>query len=196
MLTVFMPTVPERKASRTLLERELQRCFQSVIIREQAAEEDYRQNLVLGLRSAVETEADWILRVDDDAVLCPEFPNRVISLVNEYRPPVMTLFSRSSSDLRDLKAGLKVNRARYVHGVCLLLDSETAWDFAGFLEGDGDWDGRSGRAFRRFWRGSGSILNSLPSLANQRPDVASVLRHGASSRRQSPTFLSVFGATC
>lgn len=196
-IAVCMPTVAKRRAERAALGEALEAVFAWVLVREQHEAETFLDNVVGALTTAAARPVEYVLTIDDDVALCPDFAARLDAVIDEHSPLAMTLYSRSPSDVEDMRHGLTANRARYVHPTALLMRRSVARDFASALRLDPLWDDRPGRAFMRFWRRYAPgqrVLNALPSLVQHR-GLPSLLGH--TGRRQSLTFREAFGeVTC
>lgn len=161
-------------------------------MREQGASECYREQVFRTLKAGV--DADFVLRIDDDAHLCPHFWFE-LDKVMSMGLPIVSMFSRARSDVDHIEHGrVRLRKVNFIHGMCLLLRCDVADDFAHWVEHDAAWSNKTGHSLRRYAsdRGMGMYV-TVPSLAQQRPDVRSALGHGSSRARMSPSFAAVYG---
>jgi hypothetical protein len=171
----------------------------SVILCEGDQAEPPRANWRRFLEMAAAEGEGYVLHLEDDAFLCPDFFNRLRPLLDRGSFNLLTLYSNHKRDMESLKAGKSLRRLTYsefsgtvgfVIDACLaplLLDSLPSWEAEHPEHRDAcDYH------LRDFLRQQRLIIQAaIPSLVQHRPGP-SLLGHKG-RWRHSRTFAVVFG---
>lgn len=202
-VAIFVPTVPARRADREYLLKVLRSDFNNIHVRENPPDETYREQLINGYRETAELypECRWIIRVEDDGVLAPDYYEVAMRVLREHaHEPIITFHSNLKEDEQMVRDGVefKRNPPSKIHGNHFLATTrEASLKLADWFERDTDWNNKSGfslgRAVKAGVFGVKSILVRVPSIAQQKAKIKSQLGHGASKHKQSRSFNMVYG---
>lgn len=170
------------------------------ILCEGTAKEGSRSNWKRFLRLTSALNNEWILHVEDDACLAPDFAFRAIALLSRGVANVLTFYSDRKRVLEAFQAGKDLTRLTYSDfcgTVCFAMPTCFATPLLDYLPQWEQMNPQHAAAedyhLRDFCRRERLLIQaSVPSLAQHRPGP-SLQRHPPGRYRYSRTYLAAYG---
>jgi hypothetical protein len=199
-VVVAIPTCPERQRARHALYEQLAaQCGPAILmVHEHVAGEPVRVDFPRVLRLAAEQGRPWILQLEDDVQLCPNFGAEALAHGLD-QADVVTLFSRSKADLAAMDRGevlRKIGPSSFSMSQAFFIRADLAVGIEGFAPGWYAAHPEHNRAADLLLgaylsQKKARVLVRVPSLV-QHKRLPSTLpgHHGA---RQSESFTRAFG---
>lgn len=203
-ITVAVPTVDSRAQLLCALSEVIQlECRDAaVVIHRHPATGDARADFPVLMDAALGTARPWLLQLEDDVALAPNFGTLALRALNEAadRAAAISLFSRSKADLTMLASGQRWRR-QAPSSFCMM---QAIFLRADALRGLSEWAptwyarhpehrGRAADLLLGAWlsRNRQGLLVHVPSLVQHRQVPSSIPgHHGA---RQSESYRNAFG---
>lgn len=200
-VAIAIPTMPQRKAMALRLVSELRReCAGAAIYAHEHVDSrrDFPETMEMGLSAGRE----WVLSLEDDALLCPKFGARMSGAIEEMELcdyDAALFFSRSRKDIETMRRGFRwrsIPVRSLSSTVCFAVRSR-------LLEGIGEWAAGWYRRHPDQVHASDYVLRDLltergakvavhaPSLVQHAGVKTTLPRRGGS--RQSESFRLAFG---